>query len=81
MPRTTPSPARRFEFVGSTSAKFWSIRLDGKDVIVCFGRIGSAGQNQTKTFPSEAKADEHAAKLIAEKLAKGYREVGPASAA
>jgi len=66
---------RRFEFVGSGSEKFWEISLDGNQHTVRFGRLGSAGQSKTKTFadPDQARLD--AAKLVAEKLAKGYQEV------
>ena len=39
-----------------------------------FGRIGTAGQSQTKTFADEAKAKREAENLIAEKLKKGYVE-------
>jgi predicted DNA-binding WGR domain protein len=39
-----------------------------------WGRIGSAGQSKTKTFPDEAKARAAADKLIAEKTADGYME-------
>ena len=81
MPNSAPSLCRRFEFVGGSSAKFWEIRVDGKEVSVCFGRIGTAGQSQTKSLPTEAKATEHAEKLIRAKLAKGYKEVGTPKAA
>ena len=40
-----------------------------------YGRTGSAGQTQKKDFPSEEQARAAAAKLIAEKTAKGYVEV------
>ena len=41
---------------------------------VRFGRIGTAGQSQTKSFANDAKAQHEADKLIAEKLKKGYVE-------
>ena len=65
---------RRFEFVGGSSAKFWEISVDGTDVAVRFGRIGTGGQQQTKSFADAAKARQHADKLIAEKTGKGYVE-------
>ena len=43
---------RRFEFVSGNSAKFWEIRLAGTAVTVRFGRLGTEGQMQAKTFPS-----------------------------
>ena len=66
---------RRFEFVEGTSSKFWEIALTGQEVTVRYGRIGTTGQTNTKSFPDAAAAARHAEKLIAEKTGKGYREV------
>jgi DNA ligase-1 len=66
---------RRFEFVEGTSSKFWEIQVDGGDVQVQFGRIATAGQSTAKSFPDQETAEKHAAKVIREKVAKGYREV------
>jgi DNA ligase 1 len=66
---------RRFEFSDGKSNKFWEISSAGAEVTVRFGRIGTQGQTQTKTFPDKAAAAKHAAKLVEEKLAKGYVEV------
>jgi predicted DNA-binding WGR domain protein len=68
------SSVRRFEFIGGASRKFWEISLSGDSFTVRFGRIGTAGQSQTKTFADEAKAKREAESLIAEKLRKGYVE-------
>ena len=65
---------RYFEFVGGTSAKFWEVQQAGHDVTVRFGRLGTAGQTQTKTFPDAGKAAQHANTLVNEKLRKGYVE-------
>ena len=65
---------RRFEFVGGSSAKFWEVSVNGGDVTVCYGRIGTAGQTLTKTFSDNTKAQQHADKLAGQKLAKGYVE-------
>ncbi len=70
--------ARRFELVEGSASKFWEVARDGCSVTVRFGRIGSSGQSQTKDFAGEELADRHAARLIEEKLAKGYRECGEA---
>ena len=69
---------RRFEFVGGTSAKFWEVSVAAGAVTVCFGRIGTAGQVQTKRFAENETATAHASKLIDQKLAKGYQEVAGA---
>jgi len=68
------SMPRHFEFVEGSSSKFWEIAVNGKDVTVRFGRIGTAGQTQTKSFVDSAAAQKHADKLIGEKSRKGYRE-------
>lgn len=72
---SVPSDAlfRRFEFNDGKSSKFWSIRMSGMDVEVRYGRIGTDGQAQTKSFESPEDAQKHVAKLIAEKIGKGYR--------
>src|SRR5262249_56906863 len=51
---------RYFELVEGNSSKFWEISLDGTDVTVRFGRIGSDGQTKTKSFSDEAAARKHA---------------------
>jgi DNA ligase-1 len=78
-PAPVASPAaaagsRRFECVEGGSAKFWEIALEGASHTVRFGRIGSAGQQKSKSFPDEAAARADADRLVAEKTAKGYVE-------
>ena len=65
---------RQFELIGGSSRKFWEISLAGSSFTVRFGRIGTAGQSQTKTFPDATKAEYQATRLIAEKVKKGYVE-------
>ena len=67
---------RHFEFTGGSSRKFWEIRHSRDSFIVRFGRIGTAGQTQTKSFGDTVRAKREADKLIAEKLRKGYVEKG-----
>ncbi len=66
---------RRFEYVEGTSSKFWEIATNNREVTVRYGRIGSNGQTQTKSFTSDAAANTHALQQINAKLAKGYREL------
>lgn len=66
---------RRLEFVGGGSAKFWEVAVDGKTVCVRFGRLGTAGQQEAKDFPTAEAAAKHADKKVREKLKKGYTEV------
>ena len=72
---------RYFEYSGAdaenesgVASKFWEITVDGLEVSVRFGKIGANGQITAKTFDSEDEANEHAAKVIAEKTKKGYLE-------
>jgi len=67
---------RRFELVEGKSSKFWEIELSGDSFEVRWGRIGTSGQSQTKSFPTAAKAQAEHDKLVAEKVKKGYSEVG-----
>jgi predicted DNA-binding WGR domain protein len=73
-PSRSGSMKRRFEFVGGSSAKFWEVTVGKAAVTVCFGRLGTSGQSQTKSFDNAAAAQKHADKLIQEKLGKGYVE-------
>ncbi|OAI48009.1 hypothetical protein AYO44_08105 [Planctomycetaceae bacterium SCGC AG-212-F19] len=72
---------RTFEFTDEKSNKFWNIELQGTKFTVIFGRIGTAGQMQTKMFADEAKAQAAHDKLVAEKLGKGYVETTRGAAA
>jgi predicted DNA-binding WGR domain protein len=71
---SAPSSVRHFEFIGGSSRKFWEISLSGNSFTVRFGRIGTVGQSQTKTFADAARAKREAENLVAEKLKKGYVE-------
>ncbi len=66
---------RRFEFIEGTSRKFWEVSISGNNVTVRYGRLGTNGQSQTKSFTSPAAAAQHSDKQINAKLAKGYREL------
>jgi len=65
---------RHFVFIGGTSQKFWEVGVDGAEMTVRYGRIGSAGQTKTKPFSSVTDAAQQAEKLIAEKTREGYME-------
>lgn len=66
------------EYIDSStnSSKFWRIERDGVNVTTTWGRIGTAGQNQDKSFSSEAAAQDFTDKKISEKLMKGYVDRG-----
>ena len=65
---------RSFTFTEGTSNKFWNIDLQGTKFTVTFGKVGTNGQTQVKTFPDEAAARKEHDKLVAEKVKKGYVE-------
>jgi predicted DNA-binding WGR domain protein len=69
-------PRREFQLSDGSSHKFWAITLEEKKFTVQFGRIGTSGQTQAKEFDTAAVAEATANELIAEKIAKGYTEVG-----
>lgn len=76
VPARYPHMTRReFQLIDGTSRKFWAIQLDGKSFTVHYGRIGTAGQAQEKSFADDAAAQAAADKLILEKTKKGYSEV------
>jgi predicted DNA-binding WGR domain protein len=66
---------REFQYSDDKSHKFWRICLDGPSYVVQFGRIGTTGQTQTKSFAAEVEAQHACERLIQEKLEKGYVEV------
>ena len=69
-----PMERRSLLYSDTQSNKFWTITLDGDSHTVQYGRVGTNGQNKTKTFDSEAKARQSFEKLLQGKLTKGYVE-------
>lgn len=67
---------RRFEYTDDKSSKFWEIEQAGTDLNIRWGRIGTAGQSQTKNFADGTLAGAAMLKLIKEKTSKGYTEAG-----
>lgn len=59
-----------------SSNKFWNIEVTGNSFIVTYGKIGTVGQTQTKTYDNEDKCLKEAEKLLSEKLKKGYQGSG-----
>ena len=75
MTATTTSSKRRFEFSEGNSNKFWEVSKEGTEVTVRYGRVGSQGQTNVKSFSDEGAAVKHVEKLVQEKTGKGYQEV------
>lgn len=60
------------EFSDINSDKFYEVNVDGVEVIIRYGRIGTSGQTSHRTYPTPEKAQTAACKKINEKLKKGY---------
>jgi predicted DNA-binding WGR domain protein/tetratricopeptide (TPR) repeat protein len=66
---------RKFIYRDEKSHKFWDITVNLSGLTVNFGKVGTAGQQQSKVFTSVEACFNAAEKLIAEKTKKGYQEV------
>ncbi len=53
-------------FKDGKSDKFWNVEVSGKSFTVTYGKTGTAGTSQTKTFDSEEKCRKEAEKLLSE---------------
>lgn len=65
---------RHLTFRDEKSDKFWSIDVNGNSFTVTFGKSGTTGTSQTKTFDTPEKSLAEAEKLMNDKLKKGYSE-------
>ena len=65
---------RRFEFVDSTSNKFWEVVTEGPKLRVCFGHIGGTWQEIDKLLDDAEKASLEMEKLIWIIARMGYLE-------
>jgi predicted DNA-binding WGR domain protein len=66
-------PFRRLHYQDDSSDKFWEAATDGNKLVVRWGRTGSKGQIQLKSFPDGEAAVKEMEKLIKEKQGKGYQ--------
>jgi predicted DNA-binding WGR domain protein len=74
----TPDAVRRFTCQEGGASKFWEAAVNGNELTVRFGRIGTRGQAQTNTFATRDAARREQEKLMRSKIAKGYAEGGAA---
>lgn len=74
-PQSSTPVFSEFHFQQGSSDKFWKIAVSGVDMTVIFGRIGTKGSTVIKSFDTPERAKREAAKLIAEKIRKGYLEL------
>ncbi|EHK6582203.1 WGR domain-containing protein, partial [Escherichia albertii] len=54
------------------SHKFWAVEQQGNELHISWGKVGTNGQSQVKSFADAATAEKAELKLIAEKVKKGY---------
>ncbi len=69
------STPRRFEFSEGSSNKFWSVWVEGTQLMTKYGKIGAAGSQTVKDFGTAEKVQKEYDKIVAEKTKKGYEEV------
>ncbi len=65
---------KRFVFNDGTSNKYWEIDLNNCSFTVHYGKIGTTGTKNTKSFNNIEKAEKEYNKTIASKVKKGYVE-------
>ena len=56
------------------SHKFWAVEQQENELHISWGKVGTNGQSQIKSFADAAAAEKAELKLIAEKTKKGYAE-------
>ena len=66
----------RLVFTDATSNKFWEAAVQENKLIVRYGRVGTKGQVQIKTFDTAEKAIKEKEKMLKEKSGKGYKLAG-----
>ncbi|HHK8998243.1 TPA: DUF4132 domain-containing protein [Escherichia coli] len=65
---------RLFIYQDEKSHKFWAVEQQGNELHINWGKVGTNGQSQVKSFADAAAAEKAGLKLIAEKVKKGYVE-------
>jgi uncharacterized protein YwqG/predicted DNA-binding WGR domain protein len=57
------------------SRKFYEVTVNGSELVLRYGRIGSSGQSSSTTYSTTEQAQAEALKKINEKLRKGYTRI------
>ncbi|HBE3858071.1 TPA: DUF4132 domain-containing protein [Escherichia coli] len=65
---------RHFIYQDEKSHKFWAVEQQGNELHISWGKVGTNGQSQVKSFADAVAAEKAELKLIAEKVKKGYVE-------
>lgn len=67
---------KHLKYIDGTSDKFWEIEVIGSNYTVTYGKNGTSGTVQSKSFGSDEECLKMAEKILAEKVKKGYSESG-----
>jgi predicted DNA-binding WGR domain protein len=67
---------KHLKYIDGSSDKFWQIEVLNNTYTVTYGRNGTSGTSQTKTFDDDEQCLKAAEKLLNEKTKKGYSETG-----
>lgn len=76
-PTRTPKPAaivRELRTGRGKAQKFWSVEINGVDLMIRYGRTGTQGRTIVKSFETSKQAKADANKRIKAKLKDGYAE-------
>lgn len=68
----TASESAYLELSDGQSHKFYEVTIEGLEVVIRFGRIGTTGQTSRTTYDTPEQAQAAAAKKLNEKRRKGY---------
>lgn len=72
---------KHLKYIDDTSDKFWQIDVNEQQFTVTYGKNGTSGVTQIKTFDSNETCLAAAEKLLNEKIKKGYSEDGAVTTA
>lgn len=76
-PKRGNMPTRRFEMTDGDTRYFWEVETTGSKQKIRFGTF----EDKEKAFEDDDEARENSEKKIAEKLSKGFKEIGGSGAA
>ena len=67
---------KHLKYIDGNSDKFWQIEVTGLEYTVIYGKNGTSGVSQSKSFSTNEECLKMAEKILAEKVKKGYSESG-----
>lgn len=65
---------RKFRYRDEKTSKYWEVSLVSNTVTLTWGKVGSMGQQRTRSFSSRQVAETYIKSKIREKTGKGYVE-------